>query len=296
MKPFHPLAWLAWMGASMVVAATTTNPVASLVVLAGCGAVAVTFARSGTTRMLRAVAIGGGVVLVVRVVLFTLTGRAGATVLVQLPELDLPGFLGGFSLGGALSAEVLAQEVADGFRIFTILAVAAVFAAVTDASWLLRRFPRRLRHVGLLLAIALAFIPSLAAAAREVRDAQRMRGYEARRLRGLGPLLIPVLASAIDRAATLAETMQARGFSRPGASRQPGTPMRGHDRALIGTSMFALLMSLATAGVRTWSPYPVLAAPPLDGWLFVGAFVSVPIVLAALQLTRPPERVVKVPG
>ena len=99
--------------------------------------------------------------------------------------------------------------------------------------------------LGLIIFIALRFIPILTDEFSAIRNAQMMRGVEFtggwfKRLRQLGSLLLPVFVAAIERADDLAMAIEARGYD--------GKVERtSYSRAKIGNSeiMFMLLVSTA---------------------------------------------------
>ena len=77
--------------------------------------------------------------------------------------------------------------------------------------------PRAFFELGLVIVVALAFVPSTLAAIHDVRDADRARtgGKVVRRGRLLRQV-VPVLELGLERAVTLAESMDSRGFARAG--------------------------------------------------------------------------------
>lgn len=285
----HPLVWFAWSVSAMIVASTTSNPLGSVLTIAAIGVIASSFARPEAKRVLRTVGLAAVIVVAIRVVLFSLTGRAGVTTLFEIPAITLPVWLGGFELGGAISGEVLASEVADGLRIVAIMLAATAFVVTADPTALLRRMPRHLRHLGVLLAIALTFVPSLVVAAAEVREAQRMRGHRTRRLRDVGPMVVPVLASALDRAGALAESMHARGFHRISATRAPRASLKMAERITVIASSVPTVVALVTVGARAWSAYPRLAFPPLDAGAFLGVALLLPPLLLVARVAPAPR-------
>src|SRR5204862_3137933 len=73
------------------------------------------------------------------------------------------------------------------------------------------RFARRSM---LALAIALRLLPTLERDARGLTEALRGRGVAVAGVRGHARLLAPLLAGSLERALSLAEAMEARGFGR----------------------------------------------------------------------------------
>ena len=99
------------------------------------------------------------------------------------------------------------------------MGVFGAFNAVVSHSELVQSTPRAFYEVGLVVVVALAFVPSTLSAISDVRDADRARtgGRVIRRGRLLRQI-VPVLELGLERAVTLAESMDARGFARAGAS------------------------------------------------------------------------------
>jgi energy-coupling factor transport system permease protein len=100
--------------------------------------------------------------------------------------------------------------------------------------------------------------------AREIRQAQRIRGHRFRGIRDLLPLIIPLLANGLERAIQLAETMEARGF---GSVVKPQSRRRA-VYSQLGT-LGALLAMLAGLFIATY-----FAELRLWGWLLVALGVA----------------------
>ena len=106
------------------------------------------------------------------------------------------------------------QSLAEGFAIVGVMAVFGAFNSVVSHSELVQSTPRAFYELGLVVVVALAFVPSTLAAIADVRDADRARtgGRVVRRGRLLRQI-VPVLELGMERAVTLAESMDARGFA-----------------------------------------------------------------------------------
>lgn len=257
---FHAGAWALWLAAALVVVNAISNPLATAASAIALGAVAATLGESRHGRGMRTLFALALAFVVLRVVLFGLTGHTGATTLFTLPEAHLPRWLGGFSIGGRVTAEVVAQSGAEGLRLAAFIACFGVFLAVTDVYRVLRLLPRFLAEAGLVVTIALAFAPQILRSAAEVRDAQRLRGHRAGRLRGAAPLVVPVLAGALERAVTLAESMEARGWGRVAEGAQ-GAESRARGALLASLGALASGGALAAAA----------RGPAGLGWSLLGA-------------------------
>lgn len=236
---FNTKAWLLWLLASLVAVNAIENPFAVPVMLGALAAVAGSFASAGPeARSFAALLKLGLAFLVIRVVLFALTGHTGETTLATLPVVELPRWLGGFSVGGRVTAEVLAQSALEGLRLAMFLACLGTFLAVTNVYRVLRLLPRFLAEAGLVVTIALAFVPTMFRSASEIRDAQRLRGHRFRGLRSVAPLALPVLASGLERSVTLAESMDVRGYGRrtEGAARAEAWARAGALAAMVAVA------------------------------------------------------------
>jgi hypothetical protein len=114
---FRAKAWLAWTGAALATVIAIDDPVASLIACASIAFTGVVFAARGPEGRAAVLLVKVGMVfLVLRVVMFALTGHTGPTTIVTLPEVSMPWWLGSFSLGGRVTAEVVAHAAAEGIR------------------------------------------------------------------------------------------------------------------------------------------------------------------------------------
>jgi energy-coupling factor transport system permease protein len=249
---FDARAWTAWLAAAAVLTLSIDNPLASIAALLALGVVALAFRAPGPEGRSAALFFKlGFVVIVSRIVLFGLTGRPGATTLLTLPSIGLPAWLGGFSIGGRVTAEVVTQQVAEGLKIAAFLACFGVFLSTVQTYRVLRLLPRFLFEAGLVVGIAITFVPSLLRSVADVRDAQRLRGHRFRGVRSLRPLVLPVLSRALERSLTLASSMESRGFGRAPSSRANAAPneMPGHASVLAGIASLLGAGACALAGL-----------------------------------------------
>lgn len=246
----HPLAWLAWLAGAAGVAAALGNPLYQLPLLGVLAAVYLAgHADAPWARAFPLFLRLGAVVLALRTLLAAAGGDATPPVLLRLPQVRLPG--GAVALGGPVSAGALATGFRNGLTVLLLIAAFGAFNACVSPSRLLRMTPGFLFEAGLVVTVALAFVPQTVLGVQRTLEAQRLRGHRLRRPRDLGPLLLPVLAGGLERALTLAEAMEARGYGR----HRPGA---GHGRgaALVGLAgLVAVLLGVFAllAGNAAWS-------------------------------------------
>jgi energy-coupling factor transport system permease protein len=133
-----------------------------------------------------------------------LSVHAGETVLFRLPEWPL--------VGGPVTLEAIVFGLAGGLVLVTLLSLFTVFNRVIAASDLARMIPNAFHDLGLVVLIAVTYVPEVMHQFQRVREAQAIRGHRLRGLRDLQPILIPLLIGSLERAMILAETMVARGY------------------------------------------------------------------------------------
>jgi energy-coupling factor transport system permease protein len=226
----HAATWVVWAAASVVSVQLAPNVLyASLVLLVAVLVVETHGRRTGLARAFPVFVALGVSFGLLRVVLTTLTTHGLGTPIVTIPHAVLPRILGGFRVGGTIERQVLYQALADALVIVVIIAVFGAWNAVVSHHEVLQSVPRAFHELGLVVTIALAFVPSTLAALRASREADRARtgGVVVRRGR-LVRHAVPVLESGMERAVALAESMDSRGFGHRPAG-------RGERLAAVGT-------------------------------------------------------------
>lgn len=235
------MTWLVWAVAAAACVQIAPNPLYVSVVLAISFLVVSAHRLDTTLARAFPILVGLGVVFaLLRVVLTALTTHSPAIdgppayLWFTLPQATLPQLLGGFTVGGTVEGDIVLFAAAQAFAVVGILGAFGVFNAVASHHELVQAAPRAFHEPGLILTVALAFVPSTMAAVADVREADRARtgGRVVRRGR-LVRLTVPILESGLERAVSLAESMDARGFAR-----QP----RGRgDRASAWLGLVAML-------------------------------------------------------
>lgn len=217
-RNLHPIAWWVWAFGLVVAASRTNNPLLLGLIIAVAGYVVVR--RRGNApwaRAFRYYLIFGAVIIVIRVLSRVIFG-GGATfgdhLLFTLPEIPLPEWAAGVSLGGPVMAEGVLAAAYEGLRLATIIACIGAANALANPKRALRVLPGALYELGVAIVIAITVVPQLISGIQRVRRARRLRGDNRRGLRALGAVALPVLQDALDRSLALAAAMDSRGYGR----------------------------------------------------------------------------------
>lgn len=255
-------AWVAWLFAGGLLAILTSNPfylilllIISRLVEYAC---ALHIPQQWRLPFWR-IAI---VILFFSTLFNALTAHFGQTTLFALPA-QWP------LIGGDITLEAAVFGFLNGLRLITLLSFFLAFNSIVPASQLAGLTPRALHEIGLILLIAITYIPETIGQYRRIRDAQAIRGYRMRGWQTWHPILIPLLISGLERALNLSETMVARGY---GSTTSVSMPARARAAMLAG-----LLLTLAGALRLVWGG--------LDGWVLI-AIGGLAIAGAYVDLSR----------
>ncbi len=220
-RPWHSVAWLAWAIAAAGAVQLAPSPVYVALVVGIAWVMVEAHAPDGPYRQAFPILVGIGVVFgIFRVAIAAFTTHNGLHILFSVPHATMPDVLGGFTVGGTVESDIVLQAAAVAF---TVIGVMAVFGAV-NTIWshyeLVQSTPRSFYELGVVVTVALAYIPATIESMRAVREADRARtgGHAVRRGRILRSIL-PVLERGMERAVSLAESMDSRGFGIRGPAR-----------------------------------------------------------------------------
>ena len=256
-RAVHPGAWWLWALGMTAAAGRTTNPVIlGLLLGAVCAVVAMRRPDAPWAASFSMFLALGLFVLVIRLVFTALFGAAlPGTVVLPLPEINLPDWLAGVRLGGNVTAPMLLQALYEGLRVAVMLCCLGSANALADPTRLLKALPGALYELGVAVVVAVSFAPLAAAHLARVRTGRRLRGRE-----GGGPLawrqtVMPVFEQALEHALDLAAAMDSRGYGRRGAV------LPGRRRATAALVLGGLLSACVGC-------YGLLAqsGPALLGW------------------------------
>lgn len=152
----------------------------------------------------------GAIILSIRTIVGILIGvPIPGTTLFTIPILNLPSWMPGIRVGGAVTLERLSASLHGGVMIATIIALFGAATSLTSPHKLLRVTPSFIYEIGITLVIATTLFPQLAISARRIRTAQKLRGIENIQIRSIA---IPLLEESLSRSLQLAAAMDARGY------------------------------------------------------------------------------------
>jgi hypothetical protein len=254
-----PRAWMLWGVAASLPPLTGRNPLPLIVTL-----LAVVLVRMAVTPLRAGRFTVSGIIklaiafLVIGIVFNILTVRTGDRIIVTLPQW-MP------LLDGPLTWNAVVFGALSGIAILSLVVAGLTLAANLDWSATMRLLPDSLLGFGTAASIAFTFFPQLASSFQEIREARRIRGAPIRGARDALQVATPILSLALDRAITLSELLETRGFgaalpvqSRSGA-RSLGIAV---GLAGIGTSAYlfvtghtlpALVIAIVSI-VAAWTP------------------------------------------
>lgn len=166
-----------------------------------------------------------------------LWSSGGGTLLWQGPTIPVVGPLD-------VSTDEIRIALVNGLRLMAVGLAFSAYALLLDHDRLVSSagFARR---SALAVVLATRLVPSLERDATGLAEAVRGRGVELSGVRGYATLLSPLVAGSLERASSLAEAMEARGFGRAGATRAPRPSWTWLDHT-------ALVAAVLVVGVAAW--------------------------------------------
>lgn len=252
---FDTRAWLVWVLAAAAVTMLARNPLYSALLLLVSRLVEWACGREDAALQ---IALGRGAIVRLAAVVFIFSGlfsalfvHVGETVLLRLPE-QIP------LLGGPITLESLLSGLSNGLLLLTLLSLFWAFNRVVTADRLARLAPRAFQDLGVVVLVALTYVPETARHVHRIREAQAVRGHRIEGLRDWQPLLIPLLVGGLERAMALAEATVARGF---GATKR--APLSGQ---LLGALALALGLTFGGWVIALWWATP--------GWLLMASGIG----------------------
>jgi energy-coupling factor transport system permease protein len=204
-----------------------------------------------------------GLIMALFIALFNpLINNQGAHVIIYGPRIPLWGNLD-------ITLEAVLYGLSSALRVFTVIMIFGLATAIINPDDLLGMFSRFSSRSSLSAALAVRLYPSMVTEAREIKEVQLVRGE---RLKGGGrwsrarahmPMLLSLFQGSLDRAASIAESMSARGFGSGRRTRLKRHLFRARDAIVIALSLAILGVTVAAviAGRSAYSFFPTLSNP-----------------------------------
>ena len=246
MKRIDARAWVVWTLAAALLTTLTRNPFYIIILLLAARLVGVVWQQTDTFKLplLRTLV----VILTFSTLFNMLFAHVGNTVLFRLP-LSWP------LIGGTMTLEAAVYGAVNGLMLFTLLVVFMTFNNIVSGSDLVHLTPRAFHNLGLVVLIALTYVPETHRHWQKIRDAQAIRGHQIRGWRDWQPILIPLLVGGMERAMSLAEAMVSRGYGATSETRQP-ILVQGLLLLGLGTAFTGWLLSFWLG----WSGWVLMAS------------------------------------
>ncbi len=205
--------WMVWVVAAATAVMIARNPFYTVVVMLAARVVGLVCTRSDAPFSLSLWRIGG-LILALSTLFNMAMVHVGEIVLFRLPSDWL-------WIGGPYTVEAGVFGLGNGLVLLTLLVIFTTLNTAVSTGELVRLTPRALRDLGVVILIALTYLPETMGQLRRIREAQAIRGHRVRGLRDWQPILIPLLIGGLERAMGVAEAMVARGYGATADSRQP---------------------------------------------------------------------------
>lgn len=199
-------AWIIWLIASIAMILSNRNPIYFLILLIGLLVLGSKLAqnkgqKSWVWHNIRFL----GTMIILSAVINALFTHRGTSIIFKLPETWL-------LIGGKVTFESIIYGVINGLVIGSLYIVFNIFNLALSIKQITRLIPKIFHPIAITISIALTFFPSVQQRAREIKEAQLIRGNQMKRIVDWLPLLGPLLITSLENAFSLSESMTARGY------------------------------------------------------------------------------------
>jgi len=261
--------WVLWALTTLLTASSARNPLYAAVLLAVATVVGTVCAADRAQRVPLSPLRFAALAIPLSALFNGLTAHIGDTVILRLPDW-LP------LLGGPVTLEALAFGAINGLTLTVIFSGFAVFNQVTPVRDLIKLTPRAFHEAGVVLSIALTFIPQTTRSLKRIREAQAVRGHRVRGVRDWLPIFVPLLVSGLERSMALAEAMVARGYGAVADQEQP----------LCRQGLLALGLSALFGGWLAWLFLPSWRGIGLGAMIAGAGLIAVVVWLAGRGISH----------
>jgi len=199
-------AWIIWLITVGIMLLSNRNPLYLVILLGGLLILGSTLSkRLGQSSWLPNNIRFLGTMILLSALINSLFTHQGNMVIFNLPERWL-------LIGGKITFESLVFGVINGLVIGSLYIAFNIFNLALSIKQITRLIPKIFHPVAIMISIALTFFPSVQQRAREIKEAQMIRGNQMKRIVDWLPLMLPLLITSLENAFLLSESMTARGY------------------------------------------------------------------------------------
>jgi energy-coupling factor transport system permease protein len=207
----HTWAWLSWLVGAVAALSLTRNPLYLALILLCIAIVSLALQQQPEAQPPAISPLKFSVFVILLAAAFNaLISHYGTHVLFTIPG-RIP------LLSGAVTLEALVYGASNGLVLSGLFTAFSVLNQALPVRALVHLIPRAYYPLAVITSIAVTYVPTTMRQARQIREAQAVRGHQVRGLRDWLPLLMPLLVGGLEYAMQLAEAMTARGFASEGA-------------------------------------------------------------------------------
>lgn len=273
MKPGrqNPGAWVVWFASVLLTISIIKNPLYQIIIM-GASAICLVSGDAGEDEApaWSAFLKLGATFFVLSLLYNILISHHGDTVMAALPEW-IP------VIGGNLTVEAAVFGLSFGLTFMNGLIAFAVLNARAGAAELINLLPRGMRSAATVVSVTFNYIPATAEAAREIREAQQIRGLGygpgiTGQVRQAGASITPLVIMGLEKSVATAESMESRGYgnSSKTAPKRRKAPWRGYDTLVALTGVIpasaAIICSFSGLAALAYQAYPKAAVPGFVPW------------------------------
>lgn len=157
-------------------------------------------------------------------------------------------------IGGVITLESIVFGIINGLVIASLYIAFNIFNLALSVKQITGLIPRLFHPIAITITIALTFFPSVQQRAKEIREAQLIRGNPMKRISDWLPLILPLLITSLENAFLLSESMTARGYH----SHHQAVPYR-----LVTGSLILAAFLIFSAWILGIYDYPILISAGL---------------------------------
>lgn len=241
-RTFIVQAWVVWLISMSVLTLTTRNPLYILILLLIARLVGTSCAIDQNRVKIHFWRLAA-IIIISSVIFNLLMVQVGQTVLFSFPR-------NWWLIGGPKTLEGAVYGAINGLILITLLAIFLTFNSVVSVSELVKLTPRAFSNLGLVILLAMTYIPETINHLQRIRDAQAIRGHRLKGFRDWRPIIIPLLVGGLERSMSLAESMVSRGYGSTTDARLPVVI----QLILLGGLIFSFVGWLLTyqSGIWGW--------------------------------------------